>query len=187
MAGTSFVVSPEKLSRLSVLYGPAPNGELAILDHPQTTGWAEPPLFASGGAGLISTADDYLRFARMLLNKGMLDGSRLLSRRTVEAMTTDYLTPEQHTHATFAFSNNQMWANRGFGYGVQVLTKQTGLGPSIGTFGWPGAFGTAWYVDPHEDLIAIILLQYQNAIVAADWRSQVGDDFLTLTYQAIND
>lgn len=187
MVDTSFVVPPQKLNRLSVLYGPAPEGGLAVLDHPQTTGWAEPPLFASGGAGLVSTADDYLRFARILLGKGALDGVRILSRKTVEAMTTDYLTPEQHTHATFAFSSNEMWANRGFGYGVQVLTKQTGLGPSTGTFSWPGALGTAWYADPREGLVAIILLQYQNAIVAADWRSKIGDDFLTLTYQAIND
>ncbi len=187
MMDTSFVVPPEKRSRLSVLYGPAPEGGLAVLDHPQVTGWAEPPLFASGGAGLVSTADDYLRFGRMLLGKGALDGVRVLSRKTVEAMTTDYLTSEQHTHATFAFSTNEMWATRGFGYGVQVLTKQTGLGPGVGTFGWPGGLGTAWYVDPREDLVAIILLQYQNAIVAADWRSKIGDDFLTLVYQAITD
>ncbi|WP_201372425.1 serine hydrolase domain-containing protein [Ktedonobacter robiniae] len=187
MVDTSFVVPAEKRSRLAVLYGPAPEGGLAVLDHPQTTGWAEPPLFASGGAGLVSTADDYLRFGRMLLGKGVLDGVRVLSRKTVEAMTTDYLTPEQHTHATFAMSTTEMWANRGFGYGVQVVTKQTDLGPSVGTFGWPGGLGTAWYVDPREDLVALILLQYQNAIVAADWRSMIGDDFLTLTYQAIND
>jgi CubicO group peptidase (beta-lactamase class C family) len=187
MVDTSFVVPPEKRSRLSVLYGPTPEGGLAVLDHPQTTGWAEPPLFASGGAGLVSTANDYLRFGRMLLLKGALDGVRVLSRKTVEAMTTDYLTAEQHTHATFAFSTNEMWTTRGFGYGVQVLTKQTGLGPCIGTFGWPGGLGTAWYVDPREDLVAIILLQYQNAIVAADWRSKIGDDFLALVYQAITD
>ncbi|GHO81594.1 hypothetical protein KSD_93650 [Ktedonobacter sp. SOSP1-85] len=187
MVDTSFVVPPEKRNRLAVLYGPAPEGGLVVLDHPQMTGWAEPPLFASGGAGLVSTADDYLRFARMLLGKGALDGVRVLSRKMVEAMTTDYLTPEQHTHATFALSTNEMWANRGFGYGVQVVTKQTGLGPSAGTFGWPGGLGTAWYVDPREDLVALILLQFQNAIVAADWRSKIGDDFLTLTYQAIND
>jgi CubicO group peptidase (beta-lactamase class C family) len=80
-----------------------------------------------------------------------------------------------------------MWANRGFGYGVQVLTKQTGLGPGVDTFSWPGALGTAWYADPREDLVAIILLQRQNAIVAADWRIELGEDFLTLAYQAIAD
>src|SRR5258708_6550940 len=144
MVDTSFVVPPEKRSRLSVLYGPMPEGALAVLDHPQTTGWAESPLFASGAAGLVSTANDYLRFGRMLLGKGSLDAVLGLSQMTVKAITTDYLTAEQHTHATFAFSTNEMWATRGFGYGVQVLTKQTGLGPSIGTFGWPGAQGTAW-------------------------------------------
>jgi CubicO group peptidase (beta-lactamase class C family) len=185
MADTSFVVPAEKRNRLSVLYGPAPEEGLAVLDHPQTTAWAEPPLFASGGGGLVSTADDYMRFARMLLGKGELDGVRILSRKTVEAMTTDYLTPEQYTHDTFGMG--LMWVNRGFGYGVEVKTRQIGLGPSAGTFSWPGAWGTAWYADPQEDLVAIILLQRQNAIIAADWRSTIGEDFLTLTYQAIND
>ena len=156
-----------------------------MLDHPQATGWAGPPLFASGGAGLVSTADDYQRFGRMLLNKGELDGVHALSRKTVEAMTTDYLTPEQHTHAIF--DQTEMWANRGFGYGVEVKTRQIGLGPSVGTFSWPGGLGTAWYADPQEDLMATIMLQFQNAIVAADWRSKIGEDFLTLTYQAITD
>jgi CubicO group peptidase (beta-lactamase class C family) len=187
MVDTSFVVPHEKRSRLSVLYGPAPQGGLAVQDHSQTTGWAEPPIFASGGAGLVSTADDYLRFGRMLLGKGDVNGVHILLRKTVETITTDYLTPEQHTHATFAFSTNEMWARRGFGYGVQVLTKQTGSGPSVGSISWPGGLGTAWYVDPQEDLVAIILLQFQNAIVGADWRSKIGEDFLTLTYQAIND
>jgi CubicO group peptidase (beta-lactamase class C family) len=185
MVDTSFVVPPEKRNRLSVLYGPAPEGGLTVLDHPGASGWSEPPLFPSAGAGLVSTADDYLRFARMLLSKGELDGIRILSRKTVEVMVTDQLTPEQHTHATFG--NTEMWANRGFGYTVQIQTRQTGLGPSVGTFSWPGGLGTAWYADPQEDLVAIILLQYQNAIVAADWRSKIGEDFLTLTYQAIAD
>src|SRR5258708_6710893 len=185
MVDTSFVVPPEKRSRLAVLYAPAPEGELAVLDHPVASGWAEPPLFPSGGGGLVSTADDYLRFGRMLLGKGALDGVCILSRKTVEAMMTDYLTPEQHTHAIF--DRTDMWANRGFGYGVEVRTRQVGLGPSVGTFSWPGGLGTAWYADPQEDLVAIILLQLQNAIVAADWRSKIGEDFLTLTYQAIPD
>jgi CubicO group peptidase (beta-lactamase class C family) len=132
------IVIPKKRSRLSVLDGLMSEGGLAVLDHSQTMGWAEPALFASGGAGLVSTANNYLRFGRMLLGNGALDGVRVLSREMVEAMTTDYLTAEQHTHATFAFSTNEMWASREFGYGVQVLTTQTGLGPSIGTFGWPG-------------------------------------------------
>lgn len=184
MRDTSFVIPAEKRSRLAVLYGSAPAGGLVALDRPQTTGWADPPLFASGGAGLVSTADDYLRFARMLLGKGEVDGVRVLSRKTVEAMTTDYLTPEQHTHPFFG---RGVWANLGFGYGVAVRTRRSGLGPSAGSFFWPGAFGTAWYVDPQENLVAIMLLQLNGAVMADLWLNPVGDDFVTLTYQAITD
>jgi CubicO group peptidase (beta-lactamase class C family) len=188
MVDTSFSVPPEKRSRLAVAYAPMPTGGLSVLDHPRSTGWADPPLFPSGGAGLVSSADDYLRFGRMLLRSGELDGIRLLSRKTVEAMTTDYLTPEQHTHAIF--DQSEMWANKGFGYGVAVTTRRIGLGPSVGSFFWPGALGTTWYADPQEDLVATLLLQLKDAIVAAEWRNKVakvGEDFLTLTYQAITD
>lgn len=183
MVDTGFVVPAEKRDRFAVLYAPATGGGLAVLDHPRDSGWNNPPLFASGGAGLVSTSSDYMRFGRMLLNYGELDGTRILSRRTVEAMTTDYLTPEQHTHATFGISGQ--WEKRGFGYGVQIQTIPTCLGPNAGTFSWPGGLGTAWYADPREDLTAVIMLQLQNAIVAADWRLKLGEDFLTLAYQAI--
>ena len=155
-----------------------------MLDSPQKTGWADPPLFASGGAGLVSTADDYLRFARMLLGKGEVDGVRVLSRKTVEAMTTDFLTPEQHTHPFFG---REVWAHLGFGYGVAVRTSPGGLGQSAGSFFWPGAFGTAWYADPQEDLVAIMLLQLNGAVMADLWLNPIGDDFVALTYQAITD
>jgi CubicO group peptidase (beta-lactamase class C family) len=185
MKDTSFVVPPEKRRRLAVLYSSNPRGGLAVLDHPMRTAWGEPPIFPSGGGGLVSTADDYLRFARMLLNNGRLDGVRILSRKTVEAMTTDHLTPEQHTHASFNIPG--IWSERGFGLGVEMRTKQVGLGPSVGTFSWAGAFGTAWYVDPQEDMIAILLLQLQNAVMYADWTIKICDDFLTMAYQAIAD
>ncbi len=190
MVDTSFVAPAEKRGRLATLYAQAPEGGLTVRDHPQTTGWAEPPLFPSAGGGLVSTADDFQRFGRMLLNKGELDGVRILSRKTVEAMTTDYLTPEQHTDSSFAFDRvdsdrtAKMWDNWGFGYGVAVRTKRTGLGPSVGSFYWPGAFGTTWAADPHEGLMATLLPQ---VVGANPFYTQVGEDFLALTYQAIAD
>jgi CubicO group peptidase (beta-lactamase class C family) len=189
MVDTSFWVPQEKRRRLAVLYAKAATGELTVVDHPQSTGWAEPPLFPSGGAGLVSTSDDYQRFGRMLLGKGKLDGMRLLSRKTVEAMTTDYLTPEQHSHPFFAFDRydadrSGMWSNRGFGYGIAVRTRRIGLGPSVGSLSWPGAFGTLFLADPQEDLMATLLLQVASA---NPFYTQVGEDFFTLTYQAITD
>jgi CubicO group peptidase (beta-lactamase class C family) len=184
MRDTSFVVPAEKRHRLSALYGKTPAGELAVVDHPHSTGWADPPLFASGGAGLVSTGDDYLRFARMLLGRGEVDGTRVLSRKMVEAMTTDYLTPEQHTHSFFG---RALWDSLGFGYGVAVRTRAAAFGPGVGSFFWPGAFGTAWYVDPQQDLVAIMLLQLNGAVMADRWLNPIGDDFVALTYQAITD
>ncbi|HLI71930.1 MAG TPA: serine hydrolase domain-containing protein, partial [Ktedonobacteraceae bacterium] len=165
-------------------------GGLTVRDHPQRTRWAEPPLFPSGAGGLVSTADDYQRFGRMLLNRGELDGVRILSRKTVEAMTTDYLTPEQHTHRSLEFDRYDvdraagMWDNWGFGYGVAVRTRRLGLGPGPGSFYWPGVFGTTWIADPQEDLMATLLTQTQQA---NPFYPQIVEDFLMLTYQAISD
>lgn len=186
MTDTNFTVPQDKRDRLSVLYGPAP--DFSVLDHPRDTAWAEEPLFPSGGAGLVSTADDYLRFARMLLDKGTFDGAQVLSAGLVEAMATDRLTPQQRADPPFAPPLGQsMWAEHGFGYGVQVRVAPGDVGPRVGTLSWPGGFGTAWYVDPHEDLAAVIMIQSQNLIVAADWKSTIGKDFLTRTYQALDD
>lgn len=189
MVDTSFSVAPEKRSRLATLYASAPEGGLSIRDHPRSTGWAEPPLFESGGSGLVSTIDDFQRFGRMLLNQGELDGERILSRKTVEAMTTDYLTPEQHTHPFGNFDRcdadrSNMWTNWGFGYGVAVRTRRIGLGPSVGSFFWPGAFGTTWIADPQEKMVATLLPQLLGA---NPFYTQAGEDFLAMTYQAIAD
>ncbi|GHO96366.1 hypothetical protein KSF_064140 [Reticulibacter mediterranei] len=190
MVDTSFVVPPAKRNRLATLYAQTPTGKLTVRDHPANTGWAHEPLFPSAGGGLVSTADDFQRFGRMLLNKGQLDGVRILSRKTVEAITTDYLTPEQHTHSSFAFDrvdtdpSASIWDNWGFGYGVAVRTRRIGLGPSIGSFFWPGAYGTTWICDPQEDLMATLLFQ---VIGANPFYTQLGEDFLAMIYQAIVD
>ena len=190
MADTGFAVPAEKRSRLATLYLSSSEGGLTVRDHPQRTRWAEPPLFPSGAGGLVSTADDYQRFGRMLLNRGELDGVRILSRKTVEAMTTDYLTPEQHTHRSLEFDRYDvdraagMWDNWGFGYGVAVRTRRLGLGPGPGSFYWPGVFGTTWIADPQEDLMATLLTQTQQA---NPFYPQIVEDFLMLTYQAISD
>ena len=184
MADTGFVVPQEKRDRLAVLY--ARDG--SVLDHPDTTAWGRPPLFASGGAGLVSTVEDYSRFARMLLGGGEFDGARLLSRATVEAMSRDYLTPEQHAAPPFNPPLGQtMWDEQGFGHGVQVRTRQPGVGPAVGTVSWPGGLGTSWIADPVHDLAALLFVQTANIIVAGDWQIALGDDFLAGVYRALED
>ena len=179
MEDTSFWVPPEKRNRFSVLYATnLPHGHSFVVDHPSTSIWAEPPLFPSGAAGLVSTAGDYLRFGRMLLNQGELNGKRILSRKTVEVLTTDHLTPDQHRAL---FLGVPMWENQGFGFGVAVVTKTVTVGPSIGAFQWGGMFGTAWQVDPREEMVSVMMIQRLGG------PSSIGEDFTTLVYQAIDD
>lgn len=184
MRDTAFVVPESARSRLSVLY----DRKGAVVDHPESTAWAQDPQFASGGAGLVSTVDDYARFARMLLGQGELDGTRILSRELVEKMTRDYLTPEQHAAPPFNPPLGQtIWDEHGFGYGVQVRTEAADPGPSLGAFSWPGGFGTTWIADPERDLVGLLFTQSTNIIVAAEWQVPLGDDFFGLLYRALED
>ncbi|MQY21392.1 serine hydrolase domain-containing protein [Nocardia macrotermitis] len=184
MVDTGFVVPESGRERLTVLY--SRDGD--VLDHPDTTRWAQRPRFVSGGAGLISTLDDYARFARMILGRGELDGTRILTADTVETMARDRLTPAQHTDPPFNPPLGQtMWDEQGFGYGVQVRIRQDGIGPDIGTVSWPGGFGTCWIADPRHDLAALLFVQVSNIIVAGDWQIPLGEDFLNLTYRALRD
>tara|TARA_B110001454_G_scaffold213088_1_gene230729 strand:+ start:1678 stop:2886 length:1209 start_codon:yes stop_codon:yes gene_type:complete len=120
----------------------------------------EPPSFCSGGAGLFSTANDYLLFARMLLNKGKLDGVRILREETVDQMLINRLTPEQRA---IPFISNPTWEGMGFGLGLGIvdIPEKNLLGCGrTGSFTWPGAYGTWWQADPVEDLIMIYMIQH---------------------------
>jgi CubicO group peptidase (beta-lactamase class C family) len=132
-------------------------GKLEDVSFPTETAQ---PGFEAGGGGLISTADDYLKFARMLLGGGEVDGVRLLKAETVEMMTANRLTDAQRQ---VPFMGMPFWMSQGFGLGVSVVMNPEahawmGAG-SEGAFGWPGAFGTWWQADPAQNLIAIYLIQ----------------------------
>ena len=158
MHDTDFWIAPEKRARASVVYRPdAESGQLVPVPFPE---YDSPPAFSSGGGGLVSTADDYLRFARLLLNGGSLDGVKLLQPETVALMTRNRLTDAQRQ---IPFMGIPFWAGQGFGLGLSVITdpdKQAWMGPgSKGAFGWPGAFGTWWQADPVNDMVLIYLIQ----------------------------
>lgn len=182
MHGTSFVVPPDKLERLTVGYVPGPEaGELAVHDHPEKRAWNRIN-FQSGGAGLVSTADDYMNFARMLLNNGRGDDRRILSRKSVELMTTNFLTSEERNTPFLGISG--FWAAKGFGLGVSMVDNVAYL-PTLGSagqYGWPGVYGTSWFVDPKEQMASLLLTQLywgQNC--------QISQHFQSLLYQAIDD
>jgi CubicO group peptidase (beta-lactamase class C family) len=117
--------------------------------------WASPPAFPAGSAGLLSTVDDYLAFARLLLNQGVHGDRRLLSEQAVELMTTNQLTPEQMAGA------GPVLAGRGWGFGMSVVTTPTpdGVSPALGCYGWDGGYGTSWFNDPNRGLVAIAMTQ----------------------------
>ncbi|GLY24222.1 serine hydrolase domain-containing protein [Micromonospora sp. NBRC 101691] len=182
MTDTAFSVGGESLGRLATAYerDNAATGEPVVEDAPDGR-WSRPPVFESGGGGLVSTADDYLAFASALLAGGAHLGERVLSRPSVTLMTSDHLTPAQKAVSGF-------WPGyfdtMGWGFGMSVRTRRTHLGPSVGSYGWPGYYGTAWYNDPAEDLTAIFLMQRAHA---GDQTLPMWRDLWTAVYQAIDD
>jgi CubicO group peptidase (beta-lactamase class C family) len=173
MIDTDFWVPPEKVERFAANYGPDAETGLKVIDPPATSHYTRPSKAPSGGGGLVSTTGDYLRFAQMLLNKGELDGVRLLGRKTVELMATNHL-PD----GVYCFDD----PSAGFGLGVSVLRdlgKSQTLG-SPGNFGWGGAANTNFWVDPKEELLGILMLQF----MPSDTYPVVAD-FRNLTYGAL--
>lgn len=117
----------------------------------------------------------------MMLNKGGCGRERILSRPSIELMATDHITPEQKAASPF-FPN--FWDARGWGLGFSIVTQRQDVSGGPGRFGWDGAFGTSWYVDPVEDLIGILMIQRRPELLALP---SITADFWTSVYQAIDD
>jgi len=177
MSDTAFAVAPGHLDRLATSYLTDPQtGRLSLYDPPGGQ-WSSPPPFPSGGAGLVSSADDYAAFAEMLLR----GGAPLLSRPSVETMASDHLTPEQKAVSGF-FPDD--FAARGWGFGVGVVTRRDHPAAPVGQYGWDGGLGTIWRNDPTESLVAILLT---NAAWVSPRPPPIALDFLTGAYAAIDD
>jgi CubicO group peptidase (beta-lactamase class C family) len=158
MSDTDFWCPREKRGRMAKLYRANPGSDtLQDVSFPH---FDNQPSLEPGGGGLISTADDYLKFARMMLGKGEVDGVRLVKADTIEMMAQNRLTDAQRA---IPFMGIPFWMGQGFGLGVSVITdpeQQAWMGAgSKGAFGWPGAFGTWWQADPTEDMVLIYLIQ----------------------------
>jgi CubicO group peptidase (beta-lactamase class C family) len=146
MYDTGFSVPTRDLDRLVTGYFTDPaTGSLVLADEPRSGQWSRPPAFASGAGGLVSTADDFLAFGQMLLDNGTHPGGRLLSRPSVETMTTDQLTSGQK--AVSGMLPGQ-WDNRGWGFGVSIITHRDDVWATPGAYGWAGGLGTSWATDP---------------------------------------
>lgn len=181
MKDTAFSVPGPELERLATCYEiDAETGRLVVYDERCSSLWAQPPVFPAGGGGLVSTADDYLAFGRMMLNFGRHDTDRILARPTVELMATDQLTEKQKAASPFF---RGFWDSRGWGFGVSMITRRDGIAAVPGRFGWDGGFGTSWYCDPREHMVAILMIQR----LGNPFLDDINADFWTLAYQAIDD
>ncbi|MFP6582202.1 MAG: serine hydrolase domain-containing protein [Candidatus Hydrogenedentota bacterium] len=175
MHDTGFYVPKDQLDRLAQLYSPAQSGEgiepaLSFISR----NFVNQPTFFSGGGGLVSTTPDYARFCQMLLNGGKLDGARIISRPTIELMTKD--------HCQDA-SIGMRAGGSTFGLGFAVVLDQ-GLSASQvseGSYSWGGAAGTAFWIDPKEELIGIYMMQNLPP------QLPFGEVFKNMVYQSIDD
>jgi CubicO group peptidase (beta-lactamase class C family) len=156
MIDTGFYAPPEKLGRLSVGYGRDSEGRLAVHDDARTGFWSRPPIFPAGGGGLLSTLDDYLIFAQLLLNKGKVGRDRLLSEALMARMTSNVLPAE--TRQTLDPSVDFL-QGQGYGLGVAVTLQSRPNRRSPGSVAWPGGYGTTWFADPQQNLIAVLMSQ----------------------------
>jgi CubicO group peptidase (beta-lactamase class C family) len=179
MNQTSLTVSEADQERFAHLYAhiPAKDGPPRFADAPKAWNrtYHHDATFQSGGGGFVSTAADYLRFCRMLLNEGALDGARILSRKTVELMRVDHMA---------SVAGKYPYPGHGFGLGFTMVTDLGAAGElsSIGAYRWAGAAGTGFWIDPKEQMIGIFMTQVLPAKESVHRK-----EFRLLAYQAIID
>jgi CubicO group peptidase (beta-lactamase class C family) len=183
MKDTGFSVPAGKRDRLPATYWTnIETGEFGVFDSAEDSRWHTPPVFESGAGGLVSTVDDLLAFGQMMLAEGRIGNARILLRPSVAVMTTDQLQPEQKIDSSF-FPG--FWDSHGWGFGVAIDIRRDDLSSTPGRFGWDGGYGTSWYVDPHEELIGILMTQ--RVWDATGIPQQILSDFWTTVYAALDD
>jgi CubicO group peptidase (beta-lactamase class C family) len=178
MKDTAFHVPPEKINRLpDVYFFNRQANRLDSFDDPANSAWSTPPPSESGGGGLVSTVDDYFAFSRMMLNKGRHGREQILSRATIELMTSDQLTPEQRTASEIFFGTHSSW-----GLGMAVDIARSEIYHSPGRYGWTGGLGTTAYIDPAQEVIGILFTQ---RMMDSPEPPKFFSDFWTLAYGAV--
>jgi CubicO group peptidase (beta-lactamase class C family) len=174
MKDSGFWVPPAQQHRIAEAFpiDPVTGAKVKLLDA------RSKPSFLSGGGGMVSTAHDYLRFARMLANGGSLDGVRLLSRKTLRYMASDHLADLPDARRGAEFLPGQGYGF-GLGFAVRIAPGAAIVPGSVGDFNWSGLAGTYFWIDPEEDLIAIWLMQ------APEQRAHYRQLFRNLVYAAL--
>jgi len=162
MDDTGFFVPADKHGRFAACYALTPSGRTILQDDPAKSQYLSDPALKSGGGGLVSTAADYLRFARMLLNGGELDGVRIISPKTLRLMTMNHLPGgKELVEVSRSLFSEAVFEGLGFGLGFAMTVDQarTKTPGSLGEYFWGGMASTAFWVDPVEDLTVVFMTQ----------------------------
>jgi CubicO group peptidase (beta-lactamase class C family) len=188
MKDTAFSVPAAKIDRFASCYMPGKDGKLTLQDDAGKSTYAEPPKMESGGGGLVSTTADYMRFCRMMLGGGMLDGVQILSPKTVDMFSMNLLPGGQMMADMVAAPG--MFSEAGYngvgfsiGCGVTMDISKTHVPGTPGEFFWGGAASTAFWIDPKEDLAVVFMTQ----VMGTDARLTLRRDLRTLVYSAMTD
>jgi len=187
MNDTAFYVPSDKIERFTSCYQPGTERGLKLQDDAPSSTYTKPPKLESGGGGLVSTAHDYLRFCRMMLHGGTLDGVQILSPKTVALFSLNYL-PDGREIADMALPgmfSESGYAGVGFsiGCGVNVDIAKTRLPGSLGEYFWGGAAATAFWIDPKEELTVVFMTQ----VIGSEARLTLRRDLRTLVYSAMTE
>ncbi|MGD8862154.1 MAG: serine hydrolase domain-containing protein [Myxococcales bacterium] len=162
MVDTDFHVPDDKLERFAACYERGYRKVTRLQDDPEKSAYRTPPKFPSGGGGLVSTVHDYLRFCRMLLGKGQLEGTRIIGRKTLELMTRNHLPGGQDLRSVaIGTYSEDRYAGVGFGLGFSLSLDPAAaqVSGTPGEFAWGGAASTAFWIDPVEDMAVVFLTQ----------------------------
>jgi CubicO group peptidase (beta-lactamase class C family) len=187
MTDTAFHCPPAKIDRFASCYMPQEGGGLKLQDDAGKSTYAAPPNLESGGGGLVSTAHDYMRFCRMMLQGGTLEGVQILSPKTVELFSLNHL-PDNKELAAMAPPGNfseSGYSGIGFsiGCGVNIDVANTRLPGTLGEFFWGGAAATAFWIEPKEELAVVFMTQ----VIGSEARLTLRRDLRTLVYSAMTE
>jgi len=184
---TGFFVPPAQTGRLAANYVASDGGGIRVMDDPTTSTYLREPTFHCGCGGLVSTAGDYLRFSRMLLNGGSLEGARILGHKTLELMAQNHI---EGGRSIYEASASGIWqasyAGSGFGLGFAVYLDgaRSQLSGSPGEFNWSGAAGTHFWIDPAEQLAAVLMIQYMS--MSVETRYNLHRELRAIVYGALD-
>ena len=183
------ITGPLKMTDTGFYLNATQAARLARADSAISLGGTDPtkkPAVLSGGGGMLSTAGDYARFCQMMLNGGELGGVRILSPKTVALMTSDQLPPATERHTSVAMlldgfgPTPEMGTSFGLGFAVRTEPGRNPVPGSVGDFSWAGITGTYFWVDPKEQLVAVLMMQVPQTVNVPYWRQT-----RTLVYQAL--